>query len=215
MDAGTAAPESGGHSTQNVAPDASESDDATDEASQTDGLSPDASPLEASADEDAPYNGADGSTSCPNGVSDLSNLGTGDFTVSFSITTMQTGFVELVSQRSACTGGDFWDIRSCAPDPQKRCTVPGSVLVETSSGGAYGSLDSKIAVNDGSPHDVAVARTSGVLTITIDGKVSGSGPSKASFASLPALQTGNGACVGHDSTQALTGTLSSLCITTN
>jgi hypothetical protein len=230
MDAGgTSAPDTGAHPMQNVAPDASDSHDASpatpmDDASQSDdsstegeggdnGLWPDASLLEASA-EDAPSVLPDGSASCPNGVVDLSNVGAGDFTVSFSVATMQTGYVALVSQRSACTGGTFWDIRLCVPDAQKRCTVAGSVLVETSSPGEYSFLDSKVAVNDGKVHDVTVARASGVMTLRIDGNLSGSASSKAAFSSLPALQTSTGACVGHDATVALTGTLSSVCITT-
>jgi hypothetical protein len=220
-DAGNA-PDTGSRQ-PNVAPDAAESDDAsptsdaaqTDDSSQgiSDGLGPDAGPLEASTGDDA-TTVVDGSPGCSNGVRDLSNIGTGDFSVSFRIATAQTGWVEVVSQRSACTNGNFWDIRLCAPDSQKRCTVSGSILVETSSSGAYAFVDSKIAVNDGSPHDVAVARASGVVKIEVDGKVSGSAPSKASFGSLPAVQTGNGACVGHDSTQLLAGTISDVCIST-
>jgi hypothetical protein len=191
----------------------------SDESQGHDAVSPDtgpdeAGPAEAGEGDDAP-SGDDSSTACPNAVSDLSNIGTGDFQVSFRIQTSQTGWVALVDQRAACTSGQFWDIRLCAPDAQKRCAAAGSVLVETSSTGQYTFLDSKIAVNDGLPHDVIVARASGLLTITVDGTVSGgTASSKANFASLPAKLVGNGACVGHDGTNALVGTLSDLCITT-
>jgi hypothetical protein len=223
MDAGSspAAPESGAHQPVSGGSDASESDDSAasmDAASMTDSqgqnaLAPEAGSLEGGEAVDA-ASGGDGAAACPNAVSDLSSVGTGDFTVSFRVATTQTGYVALVAQRGACTSGDFWDIRMCAPDPQHRCAVAGSVLVETDSSSAYTALDSTVAINDGKPHDVAVARASGVLTITIDGVASGSTSSKASLASLPPMQTGTDACVGHDSTVALTGTLSNLCITT-
>jgi hypothetical protein len=212
-------------------PDAAGSDDASSTAPMDDG-SPasdesqghnpesEAGPLEGGDGDSAPTgddapSGDDGSTVCTAGVSDLSNIGTGDFRVSFRVQTSQSGWVALVDQRGACTGGQFWDIRLCAPDPQKRCTVAGSVIVETSSPGEYIALDSKVAVNDGAPHDVAVARASGVLTIAVDGAIAGgSASSKANFASLPAKAVGNDACVGHDGTNALKGTISDLCITT-
>jgi hypothetical protein len=213
-------------------PDASRSDDASSTAPMDDGgpagdesqghdpVYPEAGPVEAGPVEasdgvDAPSGGDDGSASCSNAVTDLSNIGTGDFHVSFRIQTSQTGWVALLDQRSACTSGQFWDIRLCAPDTQKRCAVAGSVLIETSSTGEYTFLDSKVAINDGLWHDVAVARASGVLTIAVDGAIAGgSAPSKANFASLPAKLVGNDACVGHDGTNALKGTLSDLCITT-
>jgi hypothetical protein len=221
VDSGTHRPEAG--------PDAAGSNDASspmpmddgapadDESQGHDPMSSDSGPAEAGPVEagDDASSGDDGSTGCPNAVSDLSSVGTGDFQVSFRVQTSQSGWVALVDQRSACTSGQFWDIRLCAPDTQKRCAAAGSVIVETSSTGQYSFLDSKVPVNDGRGHDVTVARASGVLTIAVDGAISGgTASSKANFTALPARLVGNDACVGHDGTNALVGTLSDLCITT-
>jgi len=156
---------------------------------------------------------------CANGVSSLSNIGTQDFHISFRILTTQVGWVALLNQRSVCTTGYFWDIRQCTTG-KDGCPAEGAISVETDNNdnASYQIFNAKGPINDGKAHEVVVARTTGMLTIQIDGNtLSGAIASVASFgAMMPALQVGKDVCIGAphgDPTVALTGTLSDLCIT--
>jgi len=153
---------------------------------------------------------------CPDGVDDLSYIGTRDFHVSLSLETSQGGWVALVNQRKECNSNSvLWDVRVCSPG-QDDCIVSGGLFVETSDNTNYASLRSTSPVADGNTHDITVARVAGVLSITIDGVASGSTPSNSSFSKLPSLQVGTDVCVGsgNDPTVDLTGILRNLCITT-
>jgi hypothetical protein len=160
--------------------------------------------------------GAD-AAACLSGVKDLSNVGTGDFHVSFHVATTQVGWVALVNQRSTCYFGVFWDIRLCGAGgscPQ------GAVSFETddtpTSSATYQTVHSTATINDGNPHEVEASRVSGVVTIRIDGAVSGTGPSAASLGSMPALRIGTDVCGAANSppTAAFAGTtLADVCIT--
>jgi hypothetical protein len=154
---------------------------------------------------------------CVNGIKDLSNIGTGNFQISFRVATTQIGWVALVNQRSTCYFGVFWDIRMCGAGG---ACPNGALSVETddktSAGPAYQSVHSTVTINDGNPHDVVVARVSGVLTIQIDGALSGMGASSASLGAMPALRIGTDVCGAGSSppTAAFAGTtLSDPCIT--
>jgi len=175
--------------------------------------------------EDAPSDGgvsspdaAPDAGACVKGIKDFSNIGTGNFHVSFRVATTQTGWVALVNQRSTCYFGVFWDIRLCGAGgscPQ------GAIYIETddktSAGATYQSVHSAAVVNDGKAHDVAVARVSGVIAIQIDGAPSGTGPSSASLGAMPALRIGTDVCDGpgnSPSTAAFAGMmLSDVCLT--
>jgi hypothetical protein len=153
---------------------------------------------------------ASNSASCNGGTckDDLSVIGTGDFTIKFTITTTQGGSnVAVLNQRGSCGYSVFWDIRMNA----------GLLRAETDDGTTttgYISLDGTVAVNDGAPHVVIVKRVAQVLTITVDGNAAGSGASTASLTSLSALQVGADVCDGLDGTVALTaGTITNICIT--
>jgi hypothetical protein len=127
--------------------------------------------------------------------------GDGDFTYSFSITTSQnTGVVGVGGGRAACRGGNFWDVR----------LIDGDVNVETDDqNNNYDDLKSTVGVADGLPHTVMLQRSSGTLTIFIDGNASGSGPSTAQFGPL-GWDTGVYGCVNLDGTVALSGTLTNV-----
>ena len=175
----------------------------------------DAADAAADAAHDASDGAADGGT-CANGNRSLSNIGTQDFHISFRVTTKQTGWMALVSQRSACYLGVFWDIRQCGVGAF--CPADGELFVETEgdSNASYNSVHSAGRINDGNPHTVEVVRASGVLTIRIDGALSGMGTSAASFGTMPPLQVGNDACVaGNPATASFAAgtTLSDLCLT--
>jgi hypothetical protein len=148
-------------------------------------------------------------SACVGGTRDLSNVGVGDFHISFHVVTTETGWVALLNQRSTCLIGVFWDIRQ---------TAAGTILVETdnNSNASYQTVQSTIRINDGKPHDVVVTRVAGTISIHIDGTLSGQGPSSASLGSLPALRVGTDVCgaTSNPPTAPFAGmTLSLACIT--
>ncbi|HEV3188876.1 MAG TPA: laminin G domain-containing protein, partial [Polyangiaceae bacterium] len=176
--------------------------DAGDAGPDSNGTQRDANAEGASSDSaprDAPPEG-------PPCVGDLSNIGTRDFRISFSVTTSQGSQSALVNQRSTCSFGMFWDIR----------LENGALFIETDDGQNYMQFTtSGRAVNDGQPHAVLVRRTSASVTAQIDGAAVGTGVSRASFGRLPAVVSGMDPCqVGpmKDNTVAFTGTLTNLCV---
>jgi hypothetical protein len=122
------------------------------------------------------------------------------------VKTTQTGVVSLVDQRAACgRTGVFWDVR----------LFSGNVRVETYDGTNLLDLTSGApVVNDGHTHAILVQRTSGMVTIHIDGTAAGSLAMAASFGALPALKSGTDVCDGHNGQVALSGTsmLTGVCI---
>lgn len=164
-------------------------------------LTPTTAPVDArdTSSESAPVAGGDASggatdaardaAACVNGTRDLSNVGTGNFRISFRVETTQTGWVALLNQRSTCYFGVFWDIRQAAD---------GTLDVETDGGTSanYQVVRSTARINDGNPHDIEVARVSGVLTIKIDGTPSGMGASSAFLGALAPLKVGTNVCNG-------------------
>jgi len=176
--------------------------DAGDAAPDSTDTQPDTSAGDGSSDSgpgDAPREG-------PPCADDLSNVGTRDFRISFSLTTSQGSLSALVNQRSNCGHGMFWDIRLSS----------GALEIETDDGQNYMQFTtSGRAVNNGQPHAVLVRRTSGLVTVQIDGAAVGSGVSQASFARLPPVVSGMDPCqVGplKDNTVAFKGTLTNLCV---
>jgi hypothetical protein len=132
-------------------------------------------------------------------------VGTNDFHISFTITTRSTVAAAVLNQRPTCDSATMWDVRIAAQ---------GQLQVETADSGAqYTSFYTTKTVNDGNPHMVTIARTSGTLTATVDGVLAGSGPSDAAFGVLSALMTGSDVCDGVDGTVPLVGTVTDVCIT--
>ncbi len=133
---------------------------------------------------------------------DLSNIGTADFRIQFTVTTSQTTNAALLSQRAVCTNGMFWDIR----------ILNHQIFAETDDGtGNYTGLYSNKVVNDGLPHFVVVKRVSGVLSIDIDCQADTSGASPAVLGSLAAFEQST-PCVS-EATEPLDGTLTDVCVT--
>jgi hypothetical protein len=134
---------------------------------------------------------------------DLSNIGTGDFQVSFELRTTASGRVALVNQRTACSSGMFWDLRLSG----------GEIEIQTDDGSHSTDLTGTgPEMDDGAPHSVRVSRVAGTLTISVDGATSGTGASAASFGALPPLVTGSDGCDGQDGTVPFSGTISNLCV---
>lgn len=214
LDAGSDATPGSTDAASDAGFDASPTDASPADASAVDGSSGDASAVDASLD-----GGTDGSSDAgasdassadaadaapPVCTGDLSNLGTGDFHVNFTITTAQgNGEVAVISQRDVCSNGMFWDVRM----------GNGQLGVETDDGqGDYTAISGTTVVNDGQPHQVKIARVSGTISFTIDGAAAGSTTSPASFSALPALVSGTDICVGQDSTVVFVGTLANVCV---
>ncbi|HEY4117716.1 MAG TPA: hypothetical protein VGM56_07670, partial [Byssovorax sp.] len=142
----------------------------------------------------------------PGCTGDLSNIGTGDFHVSFDVATSQPDAqIAIVNQRSVCSHDFFWDVHF---------GVGGVVEVETDHDGAdYTALLGTRAVNDGATHHVEVARVAGSLTLTIDGVLDGSAASAASLDALPPLAVRTDVCDGVNGSVPLVGALTNLCVT--
>jgi hypothetical protein len=139
---------------------------------------------------------------------DLSNIGVADFHVSFSVTTSQNVLAALVNQRATCTLSDFWDVR---------LATNGALDVETDdvTQGANATGLKKVGprINDGVPHKVMLQRTSGTLTVYVDGVAIASAVSRASFGQLAPIRIGSDVCTAAiDGTMPLMGTVSDLCV---
>jgi hypothetical protein len=135
---------------------------------------------------------------------DLSNLGTGDFHVSLTVTTTEGGLAGLANQRHECDPSVFWDIR----------LDQGFLDVEVDDVAHYTQLfTTRAVVNDGQPHDILAARVAGTLSVYVDGVLVGSGASLASLGPLDPLVSGTDVCVtSADGTVAFVGQIANLCV---
>jgi hypothetical protein len=173
--------------------DGSVASDATAESTTSDGAITDAVATDSSV---TVVTRSDGST-CKD---DLSNIGTANFDVSFTLTTVQTNLVALVNQRSACNGSDFWDVRMNG----------GTIAVEVSDQANDTSFGSNVTVNDGRSHDVSIRRASEALAVYVDGVESGPNSAPISFGSLAPVSTGTDRCAA--GVASFVGAMTNLCI---
>lgn len=123
---------------------------------------------------------------------DLSNVHAGDFLISFTMQTNQAdNFIGLVNQRTVCVGlGLFWDAMLVNQHIRLE-------LSESMDGSRYATLvSSGVALNDNTPHDVVITRTSGVVNMLVDGRLAGSKTMDQNLGPLPMLRIGKGACPG-------------------
>ncbi len=176
--------------------------------------------------------GGDGGAhdSGPTCSNDLSNVGTGDFSISFKVQTAlgdagAPAMVALLDQRASCGsgGGAYWSLRM----------QNGELYVETMApadgGTAYThAYSAGPRLDDDAQHGVEVERVSGSLYVLVDGSQVNIGggssvASTASFASLPALRVGTDPCAaavdaGGDGTldfAATGGTIGDVCVTSS
>jgi hypothetical protein len=145
------------------------------------------------------------SCACTNCDGDLSNAGLGDFRIAFTVSTTATAQTPLINQRPSCANGQMWDVRM---------GTRGEIGVEVDDGAGHYTVlySSAVAVNDGLHHAVVVRRTSGTITITVDGVLVGTGASSANLGALTALLIGADPCVGVDGTTAFAGSLTDVCV---
>jgi hypothetical protein len=157
----------------------------------------DSGTYEASAD---PTESGPDATPC---VADLSNIGLSDFQIAFDVKTTDIAVAFMLDQQTSCgVWGQYWNIFLTGSG--------GTIGVTLCDGAHMTNLQSVAAVDDGVLHHVIVARTSGTLSITIDGHLDNSGmggPVAASLGSLGMLQIGVSVCG-----DPLVGTVSNVCL---
>jgi len=201
--------ETGAVPTEAATNDAETHDASLSDASTSDGASADAVQVEAGALDAAVVDASDGG-SAPNCTGDLSNIGTGNFRVSFTVTTHTVNYVALVNQRSGCTGNVFWDLRYRASTKQI------AFEIDDNSAHDVAANTNPVTLNDGLPHVVVFLRMSSTLTVEVDGAVAGTVTSSnvalVSFGALSPLAEGVDSCDNHDGTMALDGTISAVCV---
>lgn len=191
--------------------DAPAADAGTDAAGTDAGM--DAAASDAATDA-PPDGGLDSGLVC---VQDLSNVHQGDFRISFTIQTTQTGEVAVANQRATCGPDNFWDVRLDANGSNSQVGIETDDV--TGDGGTPNDaqLDGCAVVNDGASHHVVVQRVGGVIAIFVDGIFNGSTASTSNLVALPPLVTGNDVCVGVDGTAAFDttkGSIGDLCLAT-
>jgi hypothetical protein len=160
---------------------------------------------------DAGAGGAAESVTCevaPTCSGTLADVGTGDFSIAFTLTTSAAVRSGVISQRSVCMHSKFWDIRIGK--------VTGGAIamsIELDDGGAnYTSFSAPAPLTDGNPHEVKVCRKAGQVYAFADGKLLASVPNQTPFSTLPALATLTTKCTALDGTVALVGTVTDVCV---
>jgi hypothetical protein len=166
------------------------------------GDTPSATTVDAAILDAASERDAGSEASC---TGDLSGIGTGDFHISFTVTSTQTPLVALANQRNWCSYTNMWDLRMEAGVPIMELDDEAGEPHYTILWGAGPRID------DGRPHDVLIERVSGTLSVNVDG-VAASKAAPASLGPLPPLEVGNDICIGRDGTVLLTNLPTNLCI---
>ncbi len=141
----------------------------------------------------------DGPSAC---AGDLSNIGGGDFEITFRIVTTSTGGA-LFWQRASCNNPTYWDVSVAPGAAQGRVlfAVRDATITATSPSGAL--------VNDGAPHDVRITRITGNVQITVDGANPNGQFTPVTFGAMPPLTIQGAHPCG---TAAAVATLSNICV---
>jgi len=130
----------------------------------------------------------------------VGSFGTSTFDVSFSLKTTQAGVVDLISKRSTCSYGTFWDVR----------LSDGQLVGEVDGGDqtTYTVIFDGI-VNDGVWRQVTLRRTATKLQLLINGFVANQVTINGNpdMTSTTPVRFADGPCVGVDGTQKLVGNL--------
>lgn len=160
-------------------------------------------PLGADAGADAASQ-PDVAATCPG---DLSNVGSGDFTVELDITTTAAAASTVAYQRQTCDAArDFWSVST---------TPSGAVLFEVNQGGTQytASSSAPFAVNDGKAHKVLAVRHSGQAYVVVDGRLVDQKPAPQALGALPPVGEASGnPCEAAGTAKPLQGEVSGLCL---
>ena len=181
-----------------------------DVATDTDAGKPEASPPEAGSTPEAGLDAAP-----PVCLSTLNGVGTGDFRISFTMTSASTQvLVPLVNQRAGCNQTSVsWQVLVDGYLGGKvlfnMCDITGPGSCST----VGPSVSTSGPVDDGQPHRIVIWQASGVVSISSDGVNGTTSPDTYSFETFGApLMIGTDNC--GDPPLAEYGTLTDLCITT-
>jgi hypothetical protein len=139
----------------------------------------------------------------PTCSNDLSGIGTGDFSIAFTLATTANAGSGIVSQRAICMRSKFWDVR---------LRGNGNLSVELDDETSYLNMVVPSIVNDGSPHEVRVCRKNGHVYAFADGQLLQDAPNATAFDTLPTLATGTTTCTARDGTVTLVGSVSDVCV---
>jgi hypothetical protein len=141
----------------------------------------------------------------PTCITDLSNVGTSDFHISFTVNTTASVAMALVNQRTGCNEtSTFWDITMSSL---------GGITGTTDDGTAagYAEIEAGNSINDGQPHSILIERVAGYLMYGSDGVVHpGSTSDTRSLGTMAPLVVGTDPCAG---TVPTVGSFTNLCIT--
>jgi hypothetical protein len=149
-----------------------------------------------------------------NNVGDLSNIGAGDFFISFTLqTTQPDSEIALANQRNVCNDANFWDLLL----EDRLINIETDMLVDAGVAALF-SVRSCTHPDDGLAHNWVVQRVGGVVTIYIDGKPDAFATCSTLFGQLPTLETKTSPCVNVDGTVVFNnadGTLTNVCVMTS
>jgi hypothetical protein len=154
---------------------------------------------------------------------DLSNVGTGDFTISLTLTTTamnsagpvgkNIGLTALINQHSTCNlSAPQWNIRVGLPPTGSPANAFWIGIETVDDTKVDDSVDNFVVLNDGVPHMIVVTRISGMMRISVDGVAGTPVLSTSNFGALPHLAIGTDVCDGVDGTVPLVGTVTNVCI---
>jgi hypothetical protein len=137
----------------------------------------------------------------PTCLSTLSNVGTNDFRIAFTLTTTAGAIdMALVNQRMGCDQTSaFWDISYGG----------GGVGGATDDGTHFVLAQCVGAVNDGRSHRIVFARSAGILTCTLDGVAGAANADDFALDTMPPLKVGTDDCAGFGPIQ---GTIADVCL---
>jgi len=137
----------------------------------------------------------------------LAQVGTGDFSIAFTLTTATTARSALISQRAICMHSRFWDI-------QLGTLAAGisALSVQLDDQSNFTAFGAPVSLNDGQPHEVRVCRKAGQVYAFSDGVLIGQAASAVNFTTLPALVTLTTTCTPYDGTVTLDGTVTGVCV---
>lgn len=202
MDSGAMDPDTGDEGDHRDASDASDAADSGADSIATDSGTPDSD-----AGTDAPDDAADSmaAETGPTCVTDLSNIGAGDFRIDLDVVTTGATSQALASQRASCAPYAGWALYT---------SPTGAVELETDDGQGADRVFTVggTGVNDGSKHHVAAWRQAGTIYVRVDATpASVPAPDTNVLGTLPALTVGADACSIADG--PLAGTITNLCIT--
>lgn len=130
-------------------------------------------------------------------VTDLSQVGTGDFNIAFDLQTTDVGQFSIASQRNSCGGaGSWYDLTASLADGRGILAEvdDGTNYTVACSNGSCAQTFTDTGLADGNVHHVVVARVSGQLSITIDGTSRTSVASAADLTSMQPLSIGSSPC---------------------